>query len=131
MPRITGEFFLFVQDRQEFGSNGQMMISRAYFRMSVGGRPPGEYYATVKLAVGGDYLDAHQIEVSAPSGYPGQFNQEAFSTAVSQYVRSCVGPGAQGIDVDGLSPDLYIGNMVRKPMPFAFDAPEGPVSSTW
>jgi hypothetical protein len=130
MARIAGEFFLFHQDSQEFGSDDQHMVSRVYFRMSVDGRPPAEFYVPVKLAVGGNYLAADQLEIGRPSGYGGTFNHDAFAAEVAKYVRTCVGPGARGINFAPGSSVRMMDNRFVIRMPFEFEVPNQ-TGGTW
>lgn len=130
MAQITGEFYEFFQDAQEFGSDDQNMVSRVYFRMSVGGRPPADFFAPVKLAVGGDYLAPDQLEIGRPSGYRGSFNHAAFADEVARYVRTCVGPGARGVSFGPGASVRMMNNRYSIRMPFAFDVPDE-TGGTW
>ena len=40
MPQISVTFHKLIQDSQEFGSDDEHMVSRAFFKIEVEGQPP-------------------------------------------------------------------------------------------
>lgn len=84
-----------IQDSQEYGSDDEHMVSRVFFIIEAEGqRFTG--HVNIKQTVGSDY-ERSSIEVGAPTGYAGPFNQEVFRRHVTAYFQSCVGSGASGI----------------------------------
>lgn len=94
-------FHRIIQDSQEYGSNDEHMVSRVFFRLYRDGNDLGEFYTDVKQTVGSTFEDPGSIEVGAPVGYNGPFNQEKFSEAVSQYFRSAIGRSGSAIGIQG------------------------------
>ena len=91
-----------VQDSQEYGSDDEHMVSRVLFDMEIDGTKYQGLHCDVKQIVGSSFETA-PLEVSAPAGYKGPFNHEAFQQIVEHYYRSLVGSQGRGIQITGAS----------------------------
>jgi hypothetical protein len=63
-----------IQNSQEAGSNDSHMISRVFYEMVVNGNKQGSFYSDITQPVGSEYV-AEDLEVTAPNGYKGAFDQ--------------------------------------------------------
>lgn len=89
-----------IQDSQEYGSDDEHMVSRAFFSIDVAGNVTEEAYVDIKQSIGTDFKSA-PLEVSKPVGCSGPFNYEAFRQAAEAYYRSLVGSQGSGIHIEG------------------------------
>lgn len=112
MPRATLTFQRLHQDSQDFGSDNDHMVSRVFFSLQTGERSFPNLHADVKQTVGSDYNTA-PLEVSAPTGYDGPMDHDAFRAAAEHYYRGCVGPqlGGQNIRMQN---NLYVATWVTQ-----------------
>ena len=103
MAKAKVIFHKLIQDSQDYGSDDQHMVSRAFFSVDVEGDVPQEVYADIKQTVGTDFESA-PLEVSRPNGYNGPFNYDAFRQAAEEYYRSSIGSHGSSIQIaDGSS----------------------------
>lgn len=93
-------FHRLIQDSQDYGSNDEHMISRAFFSVDVEGDVTEDAYVDIKQPVDADF-DSTPLEVSKPVGYSGPFNYEVFRQAAEGYYRSLVGSQGSGIRIAG------------------------------
>ena len=96
IAKIT--FKKLVQDSQEYGSDDEHMVSRAYFSIEIEGSKYNNVYVDIKQPVGSDF-ESTLLEVSMPYGYNGPFNYEAFIDATESYYGSLVGSYGSGIEI--------------------------------
>jgi len=89
-----------IQDSQDYGSDDEHMVSRVFFTLELGGRSYPDLYADIKQTVGSSF-ETGTLEVDAPHGYKGPFNQASFRDAVEAYCRSLVGATGSGIRIEG------------------------------
>lgn len=89
-----------VQDSQDYGSNDEHMVSRAFFDMRIGDRAYQDLSVDIKQPVGSNF-ESSPLEISKPNGYNGQFNHQAFREAVERYYRNMVGSSGSGICISG------------------------------
>ena len=75
-----------VQDSQEYGSNDEHMVSRVFFDLEIDDTKYQGLHCDVKQMVGSSFETA-PLEVSAPTGYNGPFNHQAFQQIVERYYR--------------------------------------------
>ncbi len=124
MARIRVTFHRCIQDSQEYGSDDQHMISRIFFTIEEGGRRVGNLHADLKQIVGGDF-ERDPIEVSAPQGYSGPIDYEAFRHAAESYYRQLVGSTATGIHISPGAKGIrmYNNTFVREHV-VEFDTPD-------
>lgn len=80
----------------ELGSSldSEVMVSRVFFDLTARDgeilqRHPG-LHADVKQVAGSSELDDRPLEVTAPDGYEGPFNQQSFHGAVAEYYSMLV-----------------------------------------
>jgi len=100
MAKAKVIFQKLIQDSQDYGSDDQHMVSRAFFTVEVEGNVSEEAYVDIKQPVGSDF-ETTPLEVSKPVGYSGLFNYEAFREAAEGYYRSLVGSQGSGIHIAG------------------------------
>ena len=100
MAKTKVIFHKLIQDSQDYGSNDQHMVSRAFFTVDVEGNVSDEAYVDIKQSVGSDF-ETTPLEVSKPVGYNGPFNYQAFRQAAESYYRSLVGGKGSGIHIAG------------------------------
>ena len=100
MTKAKVIFQKLIQDSQDYGSDDQHMVSRAFFTVEVEGNVSKEAYVDIKQPVGSDF-ETSPLEVSKPAGYSGPFNYEAFREAAEGYYRSLVGAKGSGIHIAG------------------------------
>lgn len=118
-----------VQDSQELGSNDEHMVSRAFFTLEVDGEKHHGLHANIKQPVGANF-ESDPLEVSAPSGYTGSFNHEAFQNIIEQYYRSLVGSTGSGISISGGASNIRMqNNTFVQPAEAEFEVSEG--SAGW
>jgi len=99
MSKAKVIFYKCIQDSQDYGSDDEWMVSRVFFNLEIGEERFEELYADVKQTVGSDY-DTALLELSAPHGYEGAFNHQAFRDCAEKYYRSCIGSEATGIRIE-------------------------------
>lgn len=100
MAKAKVIFHKLIQDSQDYGSDDQHMVSRAFFKIETEGNVSEEAYVDIKQPVGSDF-ETTPLEVSRPAGYNGPFNYEAFRQAAEAYYRSLVGSKGSGIHISG------------------------------
>lgn len=100
MAKAKVIFQKLIQDSQDYGSDDQHMVSRAFFTVEVEGNVSEEAYVDIKQPVGSDF-ETTPLEVSKPVGYGGPFNYAAFREAAENYYRSLVGSKGSGIHIAG------------------------------
>ncbi len=98
MSKVTIHLEKLIQDSQEYGSDDEHMVSRVFFSLEAGGALHGDLYADVKQSVGGSF-NSSPLEVSAPHGYEGSLNCEAFRHIIEDYYRSLAGAKGTGIHI--------------------------------
>ena len=96
MAKAKVVFQKLIQDSQDYGSDDEHMVSRAFFTLEIEGNRHADMFVDIKQPVGGDF-EKSLLEVSRPAGYSGPFNYEAFRAAVEKYYRSLVGSSGSGI----------------------------------
>jgi hypothetical protein len=96
--RIT--FWRLIQDSQDFGSDDDHMVSRAFFDLEYAGVIRRDLHVDIKLPVGGD-VDKDPLEVGTVQGYSGPVNYGALREAIEEYFRSLVGSRGRGIRITG------------------------------
>jgi len=89
-----------IQDSQDYGSDDEHMVSRAFFSVEVDGDVTDDVHVDIKQSIGSDF-ESTPLEVSKPIGYRGPFNYETFRQAVEAYYRSLVGGQGSGIHIEG------------------------------
>ncbi len=100
MSRITVNFTKLIQDSQDYGSDDEHMVSRAFFTIAIDDNNPVESHVNIKQIVGSDFETA-PLEISTPNNYKGPFDFEAFSKATESYYRSLVGSLGSVIHISG------------------------------
>lgn len=93
-------FLKLIQDSQDYGSDDQYMVSRAFFTVESEGNVSEEAYVDIKQTIDSDF-ETTSLEVSKPVGYSGPYNYEAFREAAEGYYRSLVGSQGSGIHIAG------------------------------
>lgn len=78
----------------QVGGQGEWLMAQLQFTIDLDGQRDGDYRAEVRLPAGERYASRSPF-VSAPIGYSGAFNQEAFADAAVRYLR-------KAFDVDGM-----------------------------
>ncbi len=122
MATVTVNISKFVQDKQEYGSDDETMVSRVFFDLLVDGQPKGSFHADVKLVVGGSY-ETDALEVSRPAGYRGPLNHARFAEEVTTYIRRLVGSGGRGIRLGPGARNVRMrNNTFVAPASFTFEA---------
>ena len=109
-----------VQDSQDYGSDDEHMVSRAFLDLQVDGTVHEKLYAEIKQPVGGDF-ETPPLEVSWPAGYKGPLNYEAFRAGIEAYYRSLVGSTGSDIHVEGGSNIRVKNNRFVSPSSFEFE----------
>ena len=109
-----------VQDSQDYGSDDENMVSRAFLDLQVDGTVYEKLYAQIKQPVGGDF-ETMPLEVSWPVGYKGPLNYEAFRAGIEAYYRSLVGSTGSDIHVEGGSNIRVKNNRFVSPSSFEFE----------
>jgi hypothetical protein len=89
-----------IQDSQDYGSDDEHMVSRAFFTLKVGDKTYPNLYADIKQTVGSS-IESAPLEISRPAGYEGPFNHEKFRAAVEKYFRGQIGAAGRGIRIQG------------------------------
>lgn len=115
MKKAKVTFYKCIQDSQEYGSNDEYMISRIFFDIEMGDQTHPNLYVDIKQTVGGNF-ESSSLEVSAPHGYKGPFNYNAFRNATENYYRSLVGSHGTGIHIGGSASNIrmYNNTFIRK-----------------
>jgi len=98
-----------VQDSQDYGSNDEHMVSRAFFDMQLGDQAHQGLSVDIKQPVGSNF-DTSPLEISKPNGYNGPFNHQAFREAVEKYYRSLVGSSGSGIRISAGASNIRMRN---------------------
>lgn len=98
-----------VQDSQDYGSNDEHMVSRAFFDMQLGDRAYQGLSVDIKQPVGSSF-ETSPLEISKPNGYNGPFNHHAFREAVEKYYRSLVGSSGSGIRISSGASNIRMRN---------------------
>ena len=93
MPKAQLVFTTIIQDSQEFGSNGQYMVSRLFFDLRVGNDLHTGFSADIRQKVGDDREHA-PVEVSMPHSLAGSISLIDFRKHVEQYYRESYGSTA-------------------------------------
>ena len=115
VPTLELTFEGCIQDSEEYGSGPDRMVSRVFFWIRREGGPPGDYRADLDRATGnlfakrrldpperyngpmlhaeivqpvGQDFQTGRIDVSAPVGYSGPFDQSAFARSAAEYFRT-------------------------------------------
>ena len=79
-----------IQNSQEAGSNDSHMISRVFHEMVVNGNKQGSFYSDITQPVGSEYV-AEDLEVTAPNGHKGAFDQARFAKGIRNYYQRIAG----------------------------------------
>jgi hypothetical protein len=117
-----------IQDSQEYGSDDAHVVSRVFFTIEAEGQRFAGHVDIKQTGGGGDESGA--IEVGAPTGYAGPFNQEVFHRHVTAYFQSCVGSGGSGIRLGAGAKNKRIRNHTFvQPHVFEFEA--SPSGRAW
>ena len=115
-----------IQDSQEYGSDDEFMVSRVFFDLEIEGKLHRGLYTNIKQVVGSP-ISAEALEVSAPVGYKGPFNQGAFSKIASNYFLKLVGPNGSVFSL-GNSQNIRMHNnsmAIPESADFEIDSPSG------
>ena len=126
MSQISVTFHKLIQDSQEFGSDDEHMVSRAFFKIEVEGNSYPDMYCNLKQTVGSDF-ESEPIEVGTPqgAGYSGPFNYDAFRQAVEDYFRGNFGPTGSGIGFGAGAKNIRMyHNTIYKQVQVQFEASE-------
>jgi len=100
MARAKVKLQRLVQDSQEYGSDDDHTVSRVFFDPEMDGKKYQGLHCDVKQIVGSSF-ETEPLEVSAPGGYKGPFNHQAFQKIIEHYYRSRVGSQGRGIRIAG------------------------------
>jgi hypothetical protein len=98
-----------VQDSQDFGSDDEHMVSRAFFDMKIEDRSYQDLSVDIKQPVGSNF-ETSPLEISKPNGYNGLFNHQAFREAVEKYYKGLVGASGSGIRISGGASNIRMRN---------------------
>ena len=79
-----------IQNQHEVGSKDAHMISRIFYELVVNGKTQGSFYSDIKQPVGSEYV-AEDLEVTAPNGYEGPFDQASFAKGIRNYYQRIAG----------------------------------------
>ena len=79
-----------IQNSQEAGSDDSHMISRVFYEMVVNGNKQGSFYSDITQPVGSEYV-VEDLEVTAPNGYKGAFDQARFAKGIRNYYQRIAG----------------------------------------
>jgi len=109
-----------VQDSQEYGSDDEHMVSRVFFDVEIEGKKYQGLHCDVKQIVGSSFESA-PLEVSAPAGYKGPFNHQAFQKIIENYYHSLVGSQGRGIRIGGGSNIRMQNNTFVQPSEATFE----------
>lgn len=123
MARVYVTLEKCIQDSQEYGSDDEHMISRVFFSIDADGRH-STGHVDIKQTVGSDY-ESGPIEVGAPVGYAGPFNQEVFRREVTSYFRNCVGSAASVIRLGPGAKNVRMHSTFVRQRAFEFEADAG------
>ena len=89
MANALVKFTRLIQDSQDYGSDDEHMVSRAFFDLTIGENTYENLSVDIKQQVGSNF-ETSPLEISKPNGYNGPFNHQAFQGAVEKYYRSLV-----------------------------------------
>ena len=106
---MTVTFQRCVQDSQEYGSDNEHMVSRAFFTLEANGKRTDGLYVDLKQTAGTSY-ETGPIEVGWPVNYTGPFNHHAFTQEAVQYFRDLVGSRGSGIRIEGGASNIRMMN---------------------
>ncbi len=87
-----------ITNSQEYGSNDEHMVSRAFFNVEIDGHVAEEVYVDIKQTIGTDF-EAEPLEIGPPVGYNGPFNHEKFRGEVEEYYRGLVGSQGSALHI--------------------------------
>lgn len=121
MKKVNGLFYKCVQDSQDYGSDDEFMVSRAFFALEIDGKKY-DCYVNLKQTVGSNF-ETGVIEVGPIAGYNGPFNYNAFRDEAEKYFRKLVGSSASGIRISGASNIRMRNNTFMINSPFQLDIP--------
>jgi len=79
-----------IQNSQEAGSDDSHMISRVFYEMVMNGNKQGSFYSDITQPVGSEYV-VEDLEVTAPNGYKGAFDQARFAKGIRNYYQRIAG----------------------------------------
>jgi len=116
MATATVFFTRLVQDSQDYGSDNEHMVSRVFFDLDIDGKRYPGLHANIKQVIGTSF-EIGPLEVSAPIGYDGPFNQHEFQRSVERYYRGLIGAQGHGIRIAGGSSSILMRNNT-------FDSPQ-------
>ena len=100
MATATIQFHYGIQDSQNYGGDGEHMVSRVFLTLETEGRTYADLTVDIKQSVG-ESFEGGVLEVSQPSGYDGSLNYREFRDAVEAYYLRLVGSQGRGIHVSG------------------------------
>jgi len=109
MTNANVTFRRLVQDSQDYGSNDEHMVSRAFFDLKIDDRAYQDLSVDIKQPVGSNF-ETSPLEISKPNGYNGPFNHQAFRDAVENYYRGLVGSSGSGIHISGGASNIRMRN---------------------
>jgi len=109
MTKAHVTFRRLVQDSQDYGSNDEHMVSRAFFDLNIDSKDYQNLSVDIKQQVGSNF-ETSPLEISKPIGYDGPFNHQAFRDAVENYYRSLVGSTGSGIHIAGGASNIRMRN---------------------
>ncbi len=92
---------------QKLGSDDEQMVSVMNFTLTIGDESFEKLIVVVKQTVGSDFNTA-PLEVSAPIGYDGPINFNAFRDEVENYYRERVGERGRVLDIDPSAIDTLL-----------------------
>jgi len=84
------------QDSQEYGSNNEFMISRAFFIIKTNEKIYDNLYADIKQPVGSKFDDC-KLEVYFKIKLAINLDYEIFRDTIENYYRYCLGSQGKGI----------------------------------
>lgn len=120
MLKATVTFHKLIQDSQDYGSDDEHMVSRAFFTLEIGGRIYSNLSVDIKQPLGST-VESTALEISHPNDYNGPINYAVFRDAVEQYYRSLVGTTGSGIRIQGGSNIRMQNNTFIKESKASFD----------
>jgi len=102
----TVTFHRIMINSQKLGSD-EHMVSIMTFTLTIGDESFEKLMVVVKQTVGSDFNTA-PLEVSAPIGYEGAINFNAFRDEVENYYRERVGERGRVLDIDPSAIDTLL-----------------------
>lgn len=100
MSKIRITFKELIQDSQDYGSDDEHMVSRAFFDVQYDENLFENCSVDIKQTVGSNF-EQYPLEVSNPKGYEGPNDWEKFRYNVEVFYRSQVGSEGSGINIQG------------------------------